>query len=164
MDINRCTEKAQEALRSAQGLALRGGQQQVDVEHLFLALLEQEPGLATSILRKANINLEGLKRRLEQDVARLPKVSVAQGDDNISITGRLNRLFARAEDEAKRLKDQYVSVEHFLLALIEDTGTSGRLLKEFGVTRDRLQSALQEVRGNQRVTTQNPEATYEALE
>jgi ATP-dependent Clp protease ATP-binding subunit ClpB len=164
MDINRCTEKAQEALRSAQGLALRGGQQQVDVEHLFLALLEQEPGLATSILRKANINLDGLKRRLEQDVARLPKVSVAQGDDNISITGRLNRLFARAEDEAKRLKDQYVSVEHFLLALIEDAGTSGRLLKEFGVTRDRLQTALQEVRGNQRVTTQNPEATYEALE
>jgi len=164
MDINRCTEKAQEALRSAQGLALRGGQQQVDVEHLFLALLEQEPGLATSILRKANINLDGLKRRLEHDVERLPKVSVAQGDDNISITGRLNRLFARAEDEAKRLKDQYVSVEHFLLALIEDTGTSGRLLKEFGVTRDRLQTALQEVRGNQRVTTQNPEATYEALE
>jgi ATP-dependent Clp protease ATP-binding subunit ClpB len=165
MDINRLTEKAQEALQAAHQRAVRGGQQQVDVEHLFLALLEQEPGLATSILRKANINIDGLKRRLAQEVDRLPKVSSPSGEsDNVSITGRLNRLFARAEDEAKRLKDEYISVEHFLLALTEDTGTSGRLLKEFGVTRERLQTALQEVRGNQRVTSQNPEATYEALE
>ena len=103
---------------------------------------------------------------MEQDVsARLPKVSVAQGDDNISITGRLNRLFARAEDEAKRLKDQYVSVEHFLLALIEDTGTSGRLLKEFGVTaRTGCKRHCKKSAATKRVTTQNPEATYEALE
>src|SRR5262249_1003755 len=81
-----------------------------------------------------------------------------------SVSSRLNRVLMQAEDEAKRFKDDYVSVEHLLLALIADTGTTGRLLKEFGVSRDRLMTALQEVRGNQRVPTQNPEATYEAVE
>src|SRR5260370_34554743 len=106
MDINRCTERAQEALQAAQRRALRGGQQQVDVEHLFLALLEQEPGLATSILRKANINLDGLKRRLEQEIDRLPKVSSPSGEsDNNSMTGRPNRLVPPAAEQAQRLKD-----------------------------------------------------------
>jgi ATP-dependent Clp protease ATP-binding subunit ClpB len=165
MDINRFTEKAQEALMDAQRRAVRGGQQQVDVEHLLLSLLEQEPGLAVSILRKANVNVEGLRRRTEQEVDRLPRVSGAAADaEHVSITGRLNRLLVKAEDEAKRFMDEYVSVEHLLLALIEDGGAAGRILKEFGVTRDRLMTALQEVRGSQRVTSQNPEATYEALE
>ncbi len=161
MDINRFTEKAQQSLQDAQRLAARGGQQHVDVEHLLAALLDQEPGLATSILRKANINLEGLKRRVQQEVERLPRVSGGSGE---SISSRLNRVLMQAEDEAKHFKDEYVSVEHLLLALIADTGSTGRLLKEFGVTRDRLMNSLQEVRGNQRVTSQNPESTYEALE
>jgi ATP-dependent Clp protease ATP-binding subunit ClpB len=161
MDINRFTEKAQEALQEAQRLAARGGQQQVEVEHLLAALLAQEPGLAASILHKANVNLDGLRRRVQQEVERLPRISGGSGE---TIGSRLNRLLMQAEDEAKHFKDEYVSVEHLLLALIADTGASGRLLKEFGVSRDRLMTALQEVRGNQRVTTQNPEATYEALE
>jgi ATP-dependent Clp protease ATP-binding subunit ClpB len=161
MDINRFTEKAQQSLQDAQRLAARGGQQHVDVEHLLAALLDQEPGLATSILRKANVNLDGLKRRAQQEVERLPRVSGGSGE---SISSRLNRVLVQAEDEAKHFKDEYVSVEHLLLALIADTGTTGRLLKEFGVSRDRLMTALQEVRGNQRVTSQNPESTYEALE
>jgi ATP-dependent Clp protease ATP-binding subunit ClpB len=161
MDINRFTEKAQQSLQDAQRLAARGGQQHVDVEHLLAALLDQEPGLATSILRKANVNLDGLKRRAQQEVERLPRVSGGSGE---SISSRLNRVLMQAEDEAKHFKDEYVSVEHLLLALIADTGTTGRLLKEFGVSRDRLMTALQEVRGSQRVTSQNPEATYEALE
>ncbi|HEY7153938.1 MAG TPA: ATP-dependent chaperone ClpB [Gemmataceae bacterium] len=161
MDINRFTEKAQESLQNAQRLAARNGQQHVDVEHLLAALLDQEPGLASSILRKANVNLDGLKRRVQQEVERLPRVSGGSGE---SVSSRLNRVLMQAEDEAKHFKDDYVSVEHLLLALIADTGTTGRLLKEFGVSRDRLMTALQEVRGNQRVTTQNPEATYEALE
>ncbi len=165
MDMNRLTEKAQEALASAQRLAVRGGQQQVDVEHVLAALLEQENGLAASILRKANVEVERVRSRVEQELSRLPKVSGAAAEEaGIQITGRLNRLLTRAEDEAKRFKDDYVSVEHLLLALIEDGGTAGRLLKEAGATRDRVMAALQEVRGNQRVTTQNPEATYEALE
>jgi ATP-dependent Clp protease ATP-binding subunit ClpB len=161
MDINRFTEKSQEALQEAQRLAARGGQQYVDVEHLLAALLAQEPGLTSSILRKANVNLDGLKRRVQQELERLPRVSGGGGE---SISSRLNRLLMHAEDEAKQFKDEYVSVEHLLLALLGDTGTTGRLLKEFGVSRDRLMTALQEVRGTQRVTSQNPEATYEALE
>jgi ATP-dependent Clp protease ATP-binding subunit ClpB len=165
MDLNRFTEKAQEALSAAQTKAVRYSHQQVDVEHLLAALLEQERGLATSILNKAEINVDGLKRRLEQELERLPKVSTPTGaPDQIYITGRLNRLLAQAEDEAKKLKDDYLSVEHLLLALSEDRGTTGAIFKEFGVTRERLMRALQEVRGNQRVTSQNPEATYEALE
>jgi ATP-dependent Clp protease ATP-binding subunit ClpB len=161
MDINRFTEKSQEALQEAQRLAARGGQQYVDVEHLLAALLAQEPGLASSILRKANVNLDGLKHRVQQELERLPRVSGGGGE---SISSRLNRLLMQAEDEAKQFKDEFVSVEHLLLALIGDTGTAGRLLKEFGVSRDRLMTALQEVRGNQRVTSANPETTYEALE
>jgi ATP-dependent Clp protease ATP-binding subunit ClpB len=95
----------------------------------------------------------------------MPKVTGPSGaPDQIYVTGRLNRLLARAEDEAKKLKDDYISIEHLILAMCEDGGASGRILKEFGVTRDRLMKALQEVRGSQRVTSQNPEATYEALE
>jgi ATP-dependent Clp protease ATP-binding subunit ClpB len=165
MDINRFTEKAQEALADAQRRAVRGGQQQVDVEHVLAALLDQEPGLAASILRKANIEVERLKGRVQQELDRLPKVGGASAEESgIHVSPRLNRLLTKAEDEAKRFKDDFVSVEHVLLAMTEDGGVTGRLLKEAGVSRDRLMTALHEVRGNQRVATQNPEATYEALE
>ncbi|HKE06018.1 MAG TPA: Clp protease N-terminal domain-containing protein, partial [Blastocatellia bacterium] len=165
MDINRFTESAQQALSAAQSKAARYGNQQVDVEHLLDALLEQERGLAASILNKAEISADAVKQRVEQELQRLPKVTVAAGGpDQIYVTGRLNRLLAQAEDEAKKLKDDYVSVEHLLLAMTDDTGATGRVLREFGVTRERLMRALQEVRGSQRVTSQNPEATYEALE
>src|SRR4051812_4536278 len=117
MDVNRFTEKLQEAIRSAQGKAVRYGHQQIDVEHLLKALLEQEGGLAPSILAKAGIPVEQLDRRLETDLDRMPKVSgPSGGPDQVYVTGRLNRLMANAEDEAKKLKDEYVSVEHVLLA------------------------------------------------
>src|SRR5262249_4268181 len=162
MDLNRFTEKAQQALSAAQTKAVRHSHQQVDVEHLLAALLEQERGLATSILNKAAVNADGLKRRVEQELERLPKVAGPTGaPDQIYITGRLNRLLAEAEDEARKIKDEFISVEHLLLAMTEDTGTMERILKEFSVTRERLMRALQEVRGNQRVTSPNPEATYE---
>src|SRR5580692_7169254 len=165
MDINRFTEKLQEAVRSAQTKAVRYGNQQIDVEHLLSTLLEQQGGLAASILEKAGVNLDTLKPRVEQELDRLPKVSGPSGaPDQIFVTARLNRLLTESEDEAKKLKDDYISVEHVLLALTEDGGASGRLLREYGATRERLMQALREVRGSQRVTTQNPEATYEALE
>jgi ATP-dependent Clp protease ATP-binding subunit ClpB len=165
MDINRFTESAQQGLSAAQTKAARLGNQQVDVEHLLAALLEQERGLASSILNKTEINTDALKQRVEEELARLPKVSGPSGaPDQIYVTGRLNRLLAQAEDEAKKLKDDYISVEHLLLAMTDDGGTTGRIFKDFGVTRERLMKALQEVRGSQRVTSQNPEATYEALE
>jgi ATP-dependent Clp protease ATP-binding subunit ClpB len=163
MDINRFTEKAQSALRDAQTIAVRLGHQQVDVEHLLLAMLDQENGLAPAILGKADISADALKIRVHRDLERLPKVS-GGGAEAPSITGRLNRLLVQAEDEAKRLKDSFVSIEHLLLAMTDDGGATGRLLKEFGVTRERLMGALQQVRGSQRVTTQNPEETYQSLE
>ena len=165
MDINKLTEKLQEAVSSAQSKAVRYSHQQVDVEHLLLSLLEQQRGLATSILNKANIDVESLKRNIEQELARLPKVTGPTGEPGqVYVTSRLNRLLTEAEDESKRLGDEYVSVEHVLLAMTDDTGPTGRLLKQFGVTRERLMQTLREVRGSQRVTSQNPEATYETLE
>jgi ATP-dependent Clp protease ATP-binding subunit ClpB len=164
MDINRFTEKAQEALMAAQRRAREGGQQQVDVEHLLVALLDQENGLATSILRRCNVAVEELRRRAERELERLPRVSSPEGDSGqVYLTGRLNRVLAKAEDETKQFKDEYVSVEHILLALLDDNGATGRLLREFGATRDKVMAALREVRGSQRVTSQNPEGTYEAL-
>ncbi|HZT80100.1 MAG TPA: Clp protease N-terminal domain-containing protein, partial [Gemmataceae bacterium] len=162
LDPNRMTEKTQEALHEAQQIALRRGHQQLEPEHLLLALLEQEQGLAASVLRKAGIDPDAVKRRAEAELDRLPRVS--GGGDQVYVSGRSNRLLARAEDEAKRLHDDFVSVEHLLLALTEDTGAAGRILKDSGLTRQRLEEALKEVRGNQRVTSQNPEATYQALE
>jgi ATP-dependent Clp protease ATP-binding subunit ClpB len=165
MDINKLTEKLQEALSSAQSKAVRYSHQQVDIEHLLLALLEQERGLAGSILNKANINIESLRTNVEQELDRVPKVTGPTGEPGqVYVTSRLNRLLTQAEDESKRLGDEYVSIEHVLLAMTDDTGAAGRILKQFGITRERLMQTLREVRGSQRVTSQNPEATYEALE
>ncbi len=165
MDIDRFTEKVQEALRESQTTALRYSHQHLDVEHLLLALLEQEQGLASSICDRAEINQEGLRGRLQEELGGLPKISGPSGaPDGVYPTGRLNLLLAQAQDEAKTLGDEYVSVEHLLLAMTDDKGVSGRSFKEFGVTRERLMRTLRSIRGSQRVTTQNPEATYEALE
>jgi ATP-dependent Clp protease ATP-binding subunit ClpB len=162
MDINRFTEKAQEAILAAQRLAAKFGQQQFDNEHLLLALLEQQGGLVGSILSKAGVNGEGLRRRAAQEIERLPKVSGA--GDQPHPGSRLNRLMGKAEDESKQFKDDYISVEHLLMALLDDGGTAGRMLKEAGASRDKVLAALREVRGSQRVTTQNPEGTFQALE
>src|SRR3989442_4146040 len=166
MDINRLTEKAQEALRAAQSEATRMGHQQIDVEHLLMALLTQEGGLAKSVLEKSGVDPDLVRQRVDAELARLPKVSSTTGGaGEVYITGRLNRLLVQAEDEARQLKDDYISVEHILLAIVEDrSGAAGRTLNELGLTRDKLMQALRQVRGSQRVTSQNPEATYEALE
>src|SRR5579864_2745591 len=160
MDFNRFTEKLQEGVRAAQSLATQRGQQQLDVEHLLVALLEQENGLAPSILLKAQTNLETVHARLMQELDKLPRVSgSATAADQVYITARLQKLMDRAQSEAKRLHDEYVSVEHILLAAADE-----KSFKDLGLTRARLMRTLQEVRGSQRVTSQNPEATYEALE
>ena len=163
MDLARLTEKAQEAILGAQKLAQRQGNSQVDTEHLLAVLLDQDPGLAVSILRKTGVAIEGLKRKAATLVESLPKIS-GSGAGVPTLTRRLADIGLKAEDESANFKDDYVSVEHLLLALLSDTGAAGKALKEFGLSRERLMQALQEVRGSQRVTSQNPEATYEALE
>ncbi|HUQ93107.1 MAG TPA: ATP-dependent chaperone ClpB [Bryobacteraceae bacterium] len=163
MDYNRFTEKLQEAVRDAQSRARRLHHQQLESEHLLAALLEQDGGLASSLFTKAGANAAAVRTRLKQELERLPKVTATASAD-IYLGSRLAQVMLKAEDEAKRLKDDYISVEHLVLAMGDDTGLTGKLYKEFGLTRDKLMQALQQVRGNQRVTTQNPETSYEALE
>jgi ATP-dependent Clp protease ATP-binding subunit ClpB len=162
MNPNKFTEKVQEALGQAQSLALRRSHQQVDVEHLLLSLLQQEEGLTGALLAKLGANPKALQARLEMELDKIPKVS--GGDEQVYVSGRLNRLLATAEDEAKKLKDDFVSVEHLLIAMAGDAGATGKLLKEADVTRDAILKSLKDVRGSQRVTSQNPEATYQALQ
>ena len=164
MNIDRYTEKAREALQQASKIAQSKGQPQVDLEHLLSSLLTQDPGLALSIFRKSNINTDALRKRCDQEIDRLPKVSGSNQDGNVYLAGRLNTILNQAEEEAKKFKDDFISIEHILLALLEDKASIRKLFKEFGITRDLLMTALQEVRGNQRVTNQNPEATYQSLE
>ena len=165
MDFSRFTEKLQDAFRAAQSKAARSNHQQIDVEHLLLALLEQDSGLAPNLLLKSDIKLEPLHARLNQELEKLPRVSgPGASPDQIYVTNRLQKVILKAEDEAKRLKDDFVSIEHVLLGMLEDPGATGKILKEFGLTRDRFMKTLQEVRGGQRVTTPTPEQTYEALE
>jgi ATP-dependent Clp protease ATP-binding subunit ClpB len=167
MDMNRLTQKSQEALHDAQTKALRFGHSQIDGEHLLLALLEQPDGLAPRLLAQAGADPDGLRDRLEQELSRRPKVSGPGAEPGqVFITQRLSRLLDAADREAKRLKDEYVSIEHLVIALLDEgrQSTSGRLLAEQGLTRDGFLSALTAVRGNQRVTSAMPEASYEALE
>ncbi|MFZ9792398.1 MAG: ATP-dependent chaperone ClpB [Gemmataceae bacterium] len=164
MDIQRFTEKSQDALQQALQLAQSKGQQQVDVEHLLAALLQQEPGLVVSLLRKMNLDPSSILKKCLQEIDRLPKVSGGNESSGISITGRVNKLLVQAEVEAKSFKDDFISVEHILLAMLDDNQVAGKVLKDAGINKTNMMAALHEIRGNQRVTTQNPEATYEALE
>jgi ATP-dependent Clp protease ATP-binding subunit ClpB len=160
MDFNRFTEKLQEGFRSAQSIASARGQQQIDVEHLLLALVDQEGGLAQSLLTKADVPPAMVRQKLLEVLDKLPKVSgSAPGVDQLYLTKRLQGLLDRAESEAKRLKDDYISVEHVVLA-----ATGEKIFRDLGISEQRIMQTLQSIRGGQRVTTQNPEATYESLE
>ena len=165
MDLQGLTEKSQEALRQAQSLATRRSHQGVDVEHLLLVLLESPGGVAVDIFREAQVSTRAIHEAVEHELNRIPQVSGPSGGrEQVYVTQRLARLLARAEEEAKGLKDDYVSVEHLLLAMLEEGGGTGQLLRQSGFNRERLLTALQKVRGHQRVTSVNPEATYQALE
>src|SRR5579863_6916425 len=128
MDFNRFTEKLQDAFRAAQSKAARSQHQQIDVEHLLLALLEQENGLASNLFLKADIKLETFHSRLVQELDKLPRVSgPGASPDQVYVTNRLQKVLLKAEDEAKRLKDDYVSIEHVILAMLDDSGAAGKL-------------------------------------
>jgi ATP-dependent Clp protease ATP-binding subunit ClpB len=167
MDANRLTQKSQEAVHDAQTRALRFGHVEVDGEHLLLALLDQPDGLTPRLLTQAGADADQVRATVEAELGRRPRVSGPGTEPGqVFVTQRLSRLLDSADREAKRLKDEYVSVEHLLLALAEEgAGTAaGRALKDHGLTRDRLLTALTGIRGNQRVTSANPEVAYEALD
>ena len=164
-DLNKWTQKAQEALRLARETAIRFSHQQLDAEHLLHALISQPDGLAASLLPRMGVALPQLRARLEEALERKPRVSGDAEEGKIYVTQALNDLLVKAGDQARRLKDEFLSVEHLLLALADSGSRSeaGRLLAEAGVESRRLLETLKEVRGNQRVTTDNPEGQYEAL-
>jgi ATP-dependent Clp protease ATP-binding subunit ClpB len=167
MDMNRMTQKVNEALASSQTLAVRLSHQEVDGEHLLVELLAQDNGLAPRLIEQMDISPDSLKEKVQKILTRRPKVSGGSREaDKVYITQRLQQLFARAEEEARQLQDEYTSVEHLLMAFIEeaDTTEAGRIFKELGIGRERFMKALGVVRGHQRVTTDSPEAQYEALQ
>ncbi len=167
MDVNKMTQKTQEAIQRAQNIALKRGHVEVDGEHLLLALLEQEGGLVPRLLQKMEISPASFAAAVVGELDRRPSVSgPGMEAGKIYVTQRFNRLVMKAEEEARHLRDEFTSVEHLLLALAEEgeTTVSGRLFRQFNVNRDRILEALTQVRGHQRVTTADPESTYEALE
>ena len=161
MDMNRMTVKLQEALQSASALAMRRGHQGIDVEHLLLALLEQERGIASSLFEQAGVSPAAVRQAADQALAKVAQVQgPGAAPGQIHLTPRLGAVLTKAEDQMKELRDEFISVEHVVLAMVEEGGVFRRL----NLTRERLLTALQQVRGNQRVTSQDPEGTYQALE
>jgi len=167
MDMNKFTMKSQEAVQAAQTKAIRYGHQEVDGEHLCLALLEQSDGLVPRLLEHMEVPADNVKKLIEQELKKKPRISGPGSEaGKVYITQRLNRLFVKAQDEAGNLKDEYVSVEHILLAFIEEGNSTpaGKIFQEFGINKDKLLKTLSSIRGHQRVTSAEPEGTYEALQ
>lgn len=164
MNLERYTQNAQSAVLESQNIALSEGQQMIDVEHLHLALLMQKEGLIPKLVHNMGCDPTALIADLEAEIEKLPKVS-GSGANNVYISNRMNRVLMDAEKEADQFKDEYVSVEHIYLAILNERGTaSAKILSKYGVTKQKFMEALSKVRGNQRVTSQNPEENYEALE
>ena len=167
MDFSKLTLKSQEAIQEAQTKAITYGHQEVDGEHLLLALLHQSDGLFPRVLQRMEISTDNFGERLSRELEKKPRISgpgIEAG--KVYVTQRLNKLLVKAQDEARKLRDEYVSVEHILLAFIDEgiSTAAGNILKDFNITRDTLLKTLTSVRGHQRVTSADPEGTYEALQ
>ncbi len=163
MQIDKLTVKSKEALAMAQEIAIRHAHQQVDGEHLHLALLTQERGLISTILKELNVDIAALTEEINQSLKKLPAV---HGDGTqLYASRRLNEIMMSAEDIARSYQDEYVAVEHLYLAIMNEKGTpSAEALKKSGITKELFLQALQRMRGGQRITTENPEDTYQVLE
>ena len=160
MRIDRFTQKMQEAVQAAQDLASKAGHPEIDNEHFLLALLEQSEGLAGPLFDKLGVAPRGVEEAVRAELARRATVHGGQVGLGRELTATLNA----AEGEMTKLKDEYLSAEHYLLALADAKGGAARILKDAGITRAKLMGALQQVRGSQRVTDQNPEGKYQTLE
>ena len=162
MNIEKYTQNAQGAIIDCQNIAIEEGHQQVDGEHLHLALLMQKEGLIPKLLQFMEVNTGEVIGAIQAEIDKLPKVSGSA--DSMYSTRRLQQIFIDAEKKAEKLKDEYVSVEHLYLALLDERNTpSAAIFKRYGITKDKFLNALNKVRGNQRVTSQNPEENYDAL-
>ena len=166
MDVEKMTVRVQKSLNEAFQEAVRHNNQQVDTIHLFSALMNQEDGLIPNIIEKMGISPDSVRRSIENELDRIPKVyGEGAQSQGVTATRRINEVLLKAEEISKDFKDSYISVEHVMLAIIElekNTAT-GKILKDFGITKDAFLGVLHQVRGNQRVDTQDPEGTYDAL-
>ena len=163
MDLDRFTEKAIAAVAAAQETALRMGHQQIDGEHIHMALAEQQDGLIPRLLGYMGIDVAEYRNRVEAELAKLPQIH-GDGASPPYASRRLNKILISAQDEAKRFKDEYTGVEHIFIALLKEHNTpSQAIFKDYGITLDSFMTALSKVRSNQRITNQNPEETYDSL-
>src|SRR5438270_12035247 len=162
MRPDKFTQKMQEALQASQSVASEFGHQEITNEHFLIALLDQTDGVTRPLLEKVGGNVANLRQRLRDELERKPK---GQGDNlNQGIGNELRSTIDAAEKEMARMKDEFLSAEHYLLALADGKGAAAKQLKDAGATREKLMQALQQVRGSQRVTDQNPEGKYQTLE
>lgn len=162
MNIEKFTQNAQQAIMDCQNIAISEGHQMLDGEHLHLALLQQTDGLIPKLLKFMEVDPHLIIADLEEEMEKLPKVS--GGGDNIYSSRRLSTILMNAEKNAESFKDEYVSVEHIYLALLDEKGTpSAKIFAKYHIDRNKFLEALSKVRGNQRVTSQNPEDNYDAL-
>jgi ATP-dependent Clp protease ATP-binding subunit ClpB len=165
MNVEKMTERVGEALNAAYTRALTEHNTQTTPEHMLAAMLDQERGIAPDLLAKAGADVEVLRRNVDEAIGNLPRLTGAAADSaQVTLSPELARVMNAAENEAKSLQDDYTSVEHVLLAMSQASGEIGRLFRNAGVTRDKLLQALRDVRGNQRVTSKDPEGTYKSLE
>ncbi|MCL4549515.1 MAG: ATP-dependent chaperone ClpB [Bacteroidetes bacterium] len=162
-NFNKFTVRAQETVQNAIEIAQNYNNQIVEPEHILAAMLQDSSNVAVSIIQKSGGNINQMKIKIGELLEKLPKVTGAGiGNQQLSIS--TSKLFDNSAEEAKTLKDEYVSTEHILIALTEDSGAAGKLLKENGINKNIILSALKDIRGTQRVTSQNPEETYQALQ
>ena len=163
MRLDRLTVKSQEAMQEAQSLAQKKGNQQLDVEHLLLAILSEDEGIGTQILNRIGVDIGALKADLDKDIDKFPKVSGASPMGQLYVAPRLKAVLEKSFEEAQHLTDEFISVEHLLIAIFNDSGPATQSLNRHGATRANVLTAMQEIRGVHRVTDPNPEEKYQAL-
>ena len=165
MNVDKFTQKSMEAIRDAQRIAVENSNQQLEQAHLLLALLQQEGGLIPQLLQKMDVTAESLEAAAQAEVKKLPGVTGSREADRFYISQETDRALTAAENRAQQMHDSYVSVEHLFLGLLEAArGAVKKLFEMYRITKEDCLKALQTVRGNQRVTTDSPEGTYDALE
>ena len=165
MNLNTYTQKSLEAVQSARELAVQNGHQQLEQVHILLALLRQDGGLVPQLLRKMEMTPESLEAAAAAELRRIPSVKTSRDADRFYISADADAALTAAEEQARNMKDDFVSVEHLLLGILDAArGSVKQLVETYRITKEQVLKALQEIRGNQRVTTDNPEGTYEALE
>src|SRR5690554_2928912 len=163
MNLEKFTQRAQAAISNSQDIAIKKGHQQLDGEHLHYALVSQEDGLIPKLISYMGQDIEWYVADLEKELSKIPSIQ-GSGVTNVYLTRRFSQIILNAQDEAKAFKDDYTSVEHIYIALLKERNTpSQKLFKRYGITLEKFMSALSKVRSNQRVTSPNPEATYDAL-